>query len=148
MACLPRQDLPLAARRNPCWQVQLKEPGILRHSDWHLPFSTAHSSISEAHVIVTVVTLFCPSALEGSWGIFGVQISSLNKLKLFRLGQYSLPSLQSNASTGRTGHEGSKFHGSQHIKVVSLSTPRTGRLYPTEIFLVLIYVGGCDDPAP
>jgi len=126
MGCLPRQDLPLAARRNPCWQVQLKEPGILRQRDWHLAFSTAHSSISGAHVIVTIVTLFCPSVLEGSWGILVVQISPLNKLKLFRWCQYSVPSLQSNTCTSHTGHEASKFHDNRHTKVVRLSTLCTG----------------------
>jgi hypothetical protein len=48
----------------------------------------------------------------------------------------------------RCGPEGSRrfrlpdFHDIRHVKVVRSSASRTGRLYPQEMFLVLIFTKG------
>ena len=52
----------------------------------------------------------------------------------------------------RCGPEGSRrfrlpdFHDIRRMKVVRSSTSRTGRLYPQEMFLVLIFIRGLVDP--
>jgi len=39
-----------------------------------------------------------------------------------------------------------RFHDIRHMKVVRMSASHTGRLYPQEMFLILIFTRGSVDP--
>jgi hypothetical protein len=61
------------------------------------------------------------------------------KVKVKVKGSRNRPSVAQRV-TGGLGF--ADFHDIQHMKVLRSSAPRTGRLYPQEMFLVLILIRG------
>ena len=59
---------------------------------------------------------------------------------------YSNPCTALDRPRGFQEVEAPRFHDKRHMKVVRLSAVRTGRLYPQEIFLVLISVRSWVNP--
>ena len=82
-------------------------------------------------------TMNCSTSLQTLWRLF-LMTYSTSPTKKVKQSHYRPWGFQEVGAP--------RFQDSRHMKVVSLSALCTGRLYPQEIFLVLISVRGWVDP--